>query len=159
MGLVFTAMGGSLTISEFYDTFLFYLVISMMIILFGSLIFIFGRYKLLIELMPPDQKGILRFAMTLAVVLIIIGFILIPYYYNDLKGTYEDEDEEIDEENVDKLQATLQDFQAETIGLTIIYLILGMVTEVLFIICFYLAYDYQKTNPKARRGMTPPPGH
>lgn len=157
VGLVFSAIGGGLTISEFFERFLLYMVISIIIISIGSLFIIFGRYKLLVELMAPNHKGILKFALILAVILIFIGLIIAPFLFIELKGAFEGEDEELDEDNTEILQKKLQEFQAEIFGLSMMSTILGLISEILFIICFYLAYDYQKTNPQAQRGAIQPP--
>jgi hypothetical protein len=156
-GLAFSAISGEVTISELFDSFATYFIISAIVVLFGSIVFIFGRYKLLIELVPPDKKGILKFALILALILIIVGLVILPYFYNEIRGSFKDNDEVIDRDNLDKLQKQLQKFQQKTIGITLVSAVLGIVSEVLFLLCFYFAYDYQKHNPKTRLGTKNPP--
>ncbi len=110
---------------------LFFIIL---VIFFGASLRFYGRYELLSELIPPHKKGTLRFAFLF--VFIAIALILILLYTA---------------------------FRIQEIYFILFYvLIIGslvVLTHLLFIYCFYLAYEHQRRNPQLRvfgyPGMNP----
>lgn len=142
-------------LSGAFDSFLLYIVIGTAIILIGGLFWVFGRYKLLSSLMPEDKISFLNIAMVIVIVSMVIGLITIPILFSSLEGTFEDidkDEEELTDKDINKYTAEIQ---AKTIGFTLINGALSIISEILFIICFYFAYDHQKRNPQLRTGGTP----
>jgi uncharacterized BrkB/YihY/UPF0761 family membrane protein len=148
------AVGEDTSISEAFDVFIFYLLIGIIISLIGGILWVFGRYKLLYSLMPEDKKSLLNIAMVIVILSMILGMIVLSILFNNMKGAFEDVDEEekLTEKN---LQKYLTKFQTEAISFTLLSGVLSIISEILFIICFYFAYDYQKQNPQLRTGGRP----
>lgn len=160
--------GGS--ISDAFDKFItnMFAIIAVMII--GSLCIIIARYKLLVGLMPPNRKGLLKMTMVVLVIVTLIGMVSGYILFNSLIGSVKDSSESTD--NTAALK-NLTEFQTKSSILSLINEAVSVLSELLFVLCFYFAYDYQKNNPQLRTGIqgmqytlppstlpptTPPPG-
>lgn len=148
--------------SSDFESFLFNTIIAGVIVSIGSLLWVFGRYKLLVGLMPENKIGFLKAAVILVIIVMIIGIIGLGIVYSGLKGEFKDfkiepSEGDISEDSLDNLTAALADFEKKTWGIDIINLALSIISQILFLLCFYFAYDYQKNNPQLRKGSTPYP--
>ena len=158
MGMIFTAIGGEGSVSDAFDSFLLNVVIASIISVIGSLLILFGRYKLLIGLMPGDKVGFLKAVVAIVVIISLIGIISFPIIFNDLKGAFKDiESESTGEDDAKLIEDNLGKFEEKTWVITTINSVLSLIEQVLFLLCFYFAYEYQKRNPQLRKGYQPPP--
>ena len=100
VGFVFAALSGN--ISDAFESFLLNIVISVIIMMVGELLMIFGRYKLLIELMPADRRGLLKAAVIISILILISGILIVPFLFTEISGAFKDVDEEIEEEDIQR---------------------------------------------------------
>ncbi len=152
--LVFSMIEGNLTSA--FNSFLLYIVIGALIATIGEILWVFGRYKLLVKLMPVDRIGFLQAAVVIVIIVSIIGLIVVPILFSGLQGAFKGLDVE-DEESTEELQRNINKFSEKTSGISWLNAGLGIISQILFILCFYFAYDYQKKNPQLRKGGTPYP--
>jgi heme/copper-type cytochrome/quinol oxidase subunit 2 len=139
------------TAEEAFDLFLTYMLFAIIIVLAGELCMIFARYKLLVELMPPNLKGFLKGVMVLLVVMSIVGMASIFYLYSGLIGTYGEalggvSSGSSGEAEMAALESDIVKFQEEAAAITLVNAVLGIITHVLFILCFYFAWSYQRVG-------------
>jgi hypothetical protein len=86
---------------------------------------------------------------------------LVPIFFNDLRDSFESADTE--EDGIEGINRNYQyekeiaEFQEKTLPITIVSGGIGFLIQILFIICFYIAYDHQKMNPQLRKDIQPPP--
>ena len=77
--------------------------------------------------------------------------------FTGLQDAFEDVETDTDGD-VESLESNLADFESETWLLSTMSSLMGLIAEVLFLICFYFAYDYQKNNPRLPQTQPGPPG-
>lgn len=152
------------SISEAFGTLLLNALYASVVGFVGTLFIVLARFKLLIGLMPPNRRNILYLAVILVVIISIIVIAVNFAIYDQNTDSFKEKEEEIfgDDENLsrterhEKNQELLGEFEAEMQGLQWLANGLSAFTYLLFILCFYLAYDYQKQNPQLRKDRYPP---
>ena len=111
---------------------IFFIIIFLMIL--GSALMFMGRYKLLVGLIPPEKNYLLRFAVLFAFLVILIIIILVTLAINT------------------------NNFILILIFLFAFFTLI-ILSSLLFLYCFYIAYDFQKRTPQPYyyHYTTPPP--
>jgi hypothetical protein len=146
--------------SEAFDSFLLLLVLGSIFGTVGEIFRLVGRYKLLIGLFPPKKINLLKNAVIFAVVISIISLVLIPIFFDDLRGSFDpsDSEESSSDEFIPNYQydEEVREFQQKTLPINIISSGFGFIIQLLFIYCFFIAYDHQKKNPQFRKNIQPP---
>jgi MFS family permease len=112
---------------------IFFIIVTISITILGSVFMFLGRYKLLVELLPPDKKGLLRFAMIFVLVSIVL---VLLFFYMIVRSRLE--------------------FIVALMPLLGIVL-LAAINHILFLYLFYSAHDHQKRNPQLRMSSVPVP--
>ena len=148
-----------LTRSEAFDAYLKNLITAIILVLIGSLFTIFARYKLLIELMPLHLKGFLKIVTFFTIIVIFFGFAVLFILFDGLIGTYKetleitsgDEDELFLQ--VDTTEQDFAEFQEKAYAMSLTNTILSLTSQILFLLCFYFAWSYQKTSSAIQKSL------
>jgi hypothetical protein len=144
----------STSASDAFDSLLLHSLYASIIGFVGTIFIVLARYKLLIELIPPNLKNFLYFTVIITIVISIVIIAVNFAMYDQLTGSFEEKEDEIfgDEENLDrnerlkKNQELLEEFQTDLQGYQWLTGGLTSLTYLLFILCFYFAYNHQKTK-------------
>lgn len=146
------------TAAEAFDNYLTNLMIATGIVVAGELCLIFARYKLLIELMQPNFKKFLRGVVALMLVVAVVAFALVIFLFSTLIGTYERSFElaitnQTTGTEMQVVEEDFEEFQEETAGIASLNLALAMISQIMFLMCFYFAWTYQKTRGALEKSL------
>lgn len=159
ISMVFSFMDSSASAGDMFSTLLDYVIYGGIMGAVGSFFMIIARYKLLVALMPPDKitllQGVTAFTVVVTIVGLIMLFVLMPAMrdmVDDLAKEYETADDTDEEISAEEIQKRVTAFEEETQTLTWVNTGVSVAAQGLIAICFYLAYDFQKSKPPAAFG-------